>query len=820
MWGWTSIQQFGRDLHYATRMLRRSPDLTAAVVLSLALGIGANTAIFSLIDAVLLRMLPVSHPEQLVILDCLSRNGTRGSFSHADYEWISERNQVFSGVMASAGWRLEWNKDIVKRSVNASLVSGNFFSVLGVRPVLGRVFESDDERVSGGRTVAVIGYGLWRSEFGSSPSVLGQVMMLGGVPFEIVGVAPREFFGIGVGDSPDVWLPLTVQPRLNPGHSFLNTRNTGWLDLVARLKPGITLEQARVSLAVLYAAIQSEQHIDSNRDAMNRIGVSPGSGGISWLRARYSEPLHILMGMVALVLLIACANVSNLLLARATARQREFAIRIAMGAPRRRIVRQLLTESLLLAALSGAAGLAMAQALNQVLLAMANVQAIKVTLNWKILLFTAIVSLLTSVLFGITPSVRGSRTNPDGAVKFDSRTVGGHMTSWNFSHLLVTAQVALSVVLVVTASLFIRTLRNLENSGTGFDRDNVVQARIEPAAAGYKTEQMPALVSRMIERIQALPAVESASGSAHSFGAGMMRVCCVFVEGRTPQPDEEKVVRAQQVTAEYFRTMGIPIVLGHSFPPMDTIRPEVAVINETMALRYFGKSNPIGRHFGWSPQESGKIEIIGVAKDARYDKLREETPPMVYQLIWQRPANLNFIEVRLKPSNRAVATAVHDIRSAIKAVDGQVPVLEVTTMAVQVDRALGQERVLAQLSTAFGLLALVLASIGLYGLLSYGVVRKTQEIGVRLALGAQPAHVRWMVLRETLLLSGAGTVIGVVGAASARQLIATQLFGLSPTDPFTFALAAGLIVLVAVLAGSIPAMRASRIEPLAALRYE
>lgn len=819
MWGERSIQQLGRDLYYAMRMLRRNPVLTAAIVLSLALGIGANTAIFSLIDAVLLRMLPVSHPEQLVILDCLSRNGTKGAFSHADYEWISERNQVFSGVLASAGWRLEWNKGIVRRRVNASLVSGNFFSVLGVRPAFGRVLESEDDHRSGGRTVAVISYSLWRRDFGSSRSVLGQAMMLGGVPFEIVGVAPPEFFGIGVGDSPDVWLPLTTQPSLNPGHSFLNTRNTGWLDLVARLKPGVTLEQARLSLGVLYAAIQSEQHIDINRDAVNRIGVSPGSGGFSWLRARYSEPLHILMAIVAFVLLIACANVSNLLLARAATRQREFAIRIAMGASGQQIARQLLTESLLLAGLSGAAGLAIAQVLKRVLLSMAHAQTIQVAVNWKILLFTAAVSLLTSILFGIAASVRGFRTNPDGALKFDSRTVGDRVRGWNFSHLLVTAQVALSLMLVITAGLFIRTLRNLEDSSTGFDRDSVIQAHIEPAVAGYKTEQMSSLAARIIERIEALPTVESASGSAHSFGAGMMRVCCVFVEGRTSLPGEDKVVRAQQVTAEYFRTMGIPIVLGHTFPPADATRPEVAVINETMALRYFGNSNPVGRRFGWGPQESGKIEIIGVARDARYDTLREETPPMVYQSIWQRPANLNFLEVRLKPSSKPAAAA-DDIRAAVKAVDGQVPVLEATTMAVQVDRTLGEERLLAQLSSAFGLLALTLASIGLYGVLSYGVVRKTAEIGVRLALGAQPAQVRWMVLRETLLLSGAGIVIGVVCAVCARRLIAAQLFGLSPTDPFTFALAAALIVLIAVLAGYIPAMRASRIEPLAALRYE
>ena len=810
-----------QDLKYGLRMLRRSPVFTAVAVLSLALGIGANTAIFSLVDAVLLRMLPVRNPAQLVILDCLSRNGGRGSFSHADYEWIRDRNQVFSGVIASSGWRLDWNRASAKQRVNADLVSANFFSVLGVEPALGRVLESLDDQGSGGRPVAVISYGLWLREFQSSPSVLGKTITLGDIPFEVVGVAPLDFFGVTVGNNPDVWIPLTMQARLNPGHSFLNTRNTGWLDLMARLRPGVTRQQASASLAALHSAIQSEMHIDVNRDSLNRIGVSPGSSGISWLRARFSQPLHILMGVVALVLLIACANVSNLLLARAEARQREFAVRLAIGAPRLRILRQLLSESLLLAALAGVAGLAIARGLSDVLLSIADVQTIRVSLNWKILLFAASISLIASVIFGVVPSLRGSRVDPGNAIKLDVRSIGDRVRRWSFSNGLVIAQVALSLMLLITAGLLIRTLHNLENSNTGFDRGNVIQAHIDPSAAGYKTERMPDLAARIIERIQTVPAVESASASVHGFGAGLMRICCVFVEGRISLPDEDKVVRTQRVTPDYFRTMGTTMLIGRSFTPADTIdRPEVAVINETMALHYFGKANPVGRHFGWSPQEPGKIEIIGVVKDARYDNVREETPPMVYQSLWQRPANLNFIEVRLRRSDYTVASAIADIRSAIKAVDARVPVLETTTMAVQVHRALGQERLLVELSSAFGLLALTLASLGLYGLLSYKVTRRTPEIGIRMALGAQTGDVRWMVLRETLVLTGTGVVIGTLGALGAQRLIATQLFALSPTDPITFAITIGLMIVAAGTAGYIPAMRASGIDPMVALRYE
>jgi predicted permease len=816
MWRWAFLDRLKRDAIHTLRLMRRSPGFTTTAVLSLALGIGANTAIFSLIDAVLLRMLPVRDPAQLVILDCLSRNGTRGSFSHGDYEWIRDRASMFDGVAATASWRIDWKTAAAKRRLNADLVSPNFFAVLGVAPALGRVWEPTGDPGA----VAVISHRLWQREFQGSPSALGSTMILGDVQFEIIGIAPAEFFGIFVGDGPDVYVPLTAQPLLVPAHPILHSRNTGWLDLFARLRPGVKPARAREGLAVLYAAVRSEMHVDTSRDAMDRIGVSPGAGGISWLRTRFSEPLHILMGLVALVLLIACANVSNLLLARAAARRREFAVRLAIGASRGRIAGQLLTECILIAALAGALGLALAHYLSRLLVALADVRSLHASLNWKVLAFTAALSLLTSLVFGVAPSLRGARSDPAVTIKVGSRSVGDRAHGWGLSHWLVVTQVAVSLVLLISASLLIRTFRNLQQADAGFDRDRVIQVQVDPGAAGYKSDQMPDLAERLVERIQTLPAVESAGASALGFGWGVMRICCVSVEGRIPRADEEKVVRAQTVTPDYFRTMGIPLLRGRSFTLRDTAgRPEVAVINESMARKYFSTSDPVGAHFGWSPKESGNIEIVGVVKDAHYDNLREETPPMLYQSVWQRHTNINFLEVRLKGAG-AAAPGMGEIRAAMKAVDPRVPILDMSLLATQVDRTLGQDKLLAQLSAAFGLLALLLASLGLYGLLSYGVARRTAEIGMRMALGARMRDVRWMVMRETLMLAGGGVVAGMLAALGAHRLIAAQLFGLTATDAVTFGGAAGLMIAVACAAGYLPAHRASRVDPSTALRYE
>jgi predicted permease len=791
-WGWTSLERFAQDLRYALRMLRKSPNFTVAAVLSLALGIGANTAIFSLIDAVLLRMLPVQHPEQLVILDCLSRNSTRGSFSHADFEWIRDRNQVFSGVAASAEWRVDWKSQNRTSRIVSGLVSEEFFQVLGVEPAAGRLIAPKDD------SVAVISHAFWQREFALDPSVLGRTLELGNMPFRIIGVAPETFTGVAVGGNPEVWLPLSAQPQLNPGNNFLHRRDQGWLELMARLRPAVTQQQVRASLSVLLPAVQAELRIDPRNDSLNHIGVSPGAGGFSYLRERYTQALQVLMGVVALVLLIACLNVSNLLLARAVARQREFAVRLAIGASRPRLIRQLLTESLALALMAGGLGVAIAYFLTRLLLRMADTTALDVSMNPKILTFTAAVSILTAVLFGMAPAMRAASPRVRG---------------WNLSRVLVAAQIAVCLMLLITAGLFTRSLQNLHNSDTGFDRVNVVQIHIETP------EQTPHLVDRLIASLEAVPGVQSASASSIAFGHGQSRTCCVFVKGRIAPPDEDKVVRDQKVSPGYFRTMGTPLLAGRDFTATDVQgSPEVAIVNETMARQYFGRENPIGRRFGWIPHEAAKIEIVGVVKDARYDSLRETSPPMVYQSFAQRAGNPDFIQTRV--AGASVFGNMADLRSAIKAVDGRLPILETTTMGAEVDRSLSQERLVARLAGAFGLLALTLAALGLYGVVSYAVTRRTSEIGLRIALGGQLRHIKQLVLRETIVLSLTGIVAGILGAAAAQGLIATQLFGLTPTDPTVLAGSAAVLLAVGAVAGFIPARRASKIEPLVALRYE
>jgi predicted permease len=867
-----------QDVRYGLRMLVKSPGFTAVVVLSLALGIGANTAIFSLIDAVMLKMLPVRNPEQLTLLNWAAQaspgimpaNGiihslsgnmdqdktgrfTSTSFSYPTFEQIHAHNDVFSKVFAFA------DPDAVTINVNgqagladAELVSGDYFSGLGLAAVVGRTITEADDK-AGAAPVAMISYGYWERRFGREASVVGRAMTINDVPFTIIGVTPPEFFGLQLGRSLEVWLPLHTQPQVEPswteeGRSKFIRRDDWWVLIMGRLKPGVSGQQAQVPLEVAFQqstapqeeATQktgppqepSEHGSPAGAQALPHLELTPASKGLDYLRQEFSRPLFILLTVVGLVLLIACANVTNLLLARARARQKEIAVRLALGAGRRRLIRQLLTESVLLATLGGIIGLVLAYSATSLLVAFMSSGREPVVLSvhpdLRVLGFTAAVSVLTGVLFGLAPASRGTRLDLTPALKerAGGGSVGAHRSARSgLGKVLVIGQVAMSLLLLVGAGLFVRTLQNLETLNVGFDRYNILLFGIDPTQNGYKGERLASFYQELQRRLEALPGVRPASVSGHTLIGGGVSIGGFSVQGYAPKRTEIDrdglgEVYFNSVGPRFFETMGIPLVLGRTIGPEDTsVAPKVAVINETLAHRYFVDSNPIGRRFGGDAKTSGDIEIVGVVGDAKYADLRREVPPTVYFPYLQQQDRLGpmHFEVRTVGNPMDMVTSV---RRVVQSLDKNLPLMEVKTQTEQIDQTLFQERLFAKLSSFFGLLALVLACVGLYGIMSYAVARRTNEIGIRMALGAERHNILGMVMRETLIMVALGVAIGIPAALAATRVISSMLFDLKPTDPLTIAVSASAMIAVAAFAGYVPARRASRVDPMVALRYE
>jgi predicted permease len=822
------IETVLQDLRFAIRVLRRSPVYTSVIVLTLAIGIGANTAIFSLVDAVLIKMLPVRNPEQLVAIDTFNQRGERNNFSYPLFEQLRDRTNTFKGVFAAIDGtkRIEMSGPAAHNQplqVEVQLVSGEYFQVLGVNAITGRTLSIEDNKVPGGHPVAVINYDFWRNKLEGDQSIVGKVIRLKDQPFTIIGVAQPEFFGESVGRVPHIWVPLMMQPAFDRGESFLAFPNMGWLRVMARLEPGKSREQAQAELAVWLSQVQSDQsELGRNARRLRNVEVVAGSKGLSETRDKFSKQLWILSAAVGLLLLIACANVANLLLVRASVRSKEVAVRLAIGAGRWRLVRQFLTESLLLAFAGSVLGLIFASWGSRFLLLMASEGAgpipIDVSLNLRILGFTMLLTLITAVLFGLAPAL--SATRRDLNTTFKLNTVANPQLS--LSRLLVIVQVALSLLLLTGAGLFVQTLRNLRIRNLGFDAGKVLQVRIDAHSAGYKDEQLAELNSRILNSIKSVPGVVSASTSDSGFRTGSSRTCCVAIEGYTFSADEDRQIRTSSVAPDYFETMGLPILLGRKFQPQDLTAqskpgsfPKIAIINDAMARRYFGNANPVGKHFGWGdpPDVKYDIEIIGVADNAIYDNLRQEKSPLIYF-----PGNRGqLLVVRAAGSPDSVITS---IRNEIRTVDKSLVISGIKTIPQLIDQSLILEALLAKLSTFFSVLALLLAAIGLYGVMAYAVVRRTKEIGIRMALGAQPDGVRWMILRESLWLVIAGVLIGVPTALAATRFISTLLYGLTPTDPITVFIAIIVMVVSGILAGFLPARTASRVDPLVALRYE
>ena len=807
-------QTLSQDVRYGARLLKRSPGLTATIVFTLAVAIGANAAIFSLVEAVLLRMLPVREPHSLVIVRALSRQGARDSFSHTDYEWLRDHSRAFSAMSASAVWKMTLDAGDHKERVTAELVSGNYFALLGVEPAAGRMITVDDDHQ--GRLIAVLSHAFWQRSFAGRDEALGGILRLNGASLTIVGIAPPGFEGEFAGSLPDFWIPLGAQPVLSAGGgSTLHTRNVSWLEVMARLRPGVTAAQAQTGMQPLLESLRADLRVDSQNDYLGAITIEPGGGGLSSLRDYYAQPLRLLMVLVAIVLLIACANVANLLVAQSAARRREFAVRLAIGAGRARVVRQLLTESFLLVAMASVAGLALADGIVRLLLAVSAVQGLEVHLNLSVLAFTVATSSAAAVTFGLAPALQCNRIDPWPTLK-DGITGAGTGARFSPSRLLVVTQTALSLVLVIASGLFLRTLLNLKAIDPGFD-EQVVEANLDTSLVSGNGV---ALGTALLERLSTVPGVERASFSQFGFGRGASRICCISLEGYVPHANEDKGVRIQPVSAEYFRSLSIPVIAGRPFADTDRNRaPRVAIINETMARHYFRGADPLGKRFAWWHTAPKDIEIVGVVRDAKYDNLRQDSPRLVYLPALQQGAGPNFVQIRAKThGERQVATLVQDLRAAIRAVNPGIRIVSLEPLSAAVNRTLAPERLVSWLSIGFGIVALLLTSVGLYGILAYNVVRRTREFGVRMALGAGRLTIVRMVMTEAVLLVGIGLMLGLAAAVSVGNLAAKLLFGVQPRDTMTFASATLILVLVAIAAGYIPARRATRVEPATALR--
>jgi predicted permease len=822
------IEDLVQDLRYGLLTLRKSPGFTAVAVLSLALGIGANTAIFSVFDPIVIKSLPVKNPEELFILKTVDDRGEEsGDFGYSLFKQLRERTHVFSGVLTGGGGGRSVDMvgqepgDQTERA-RVDLVSWEYFEVLGVNAVLGRTLTTADNQTPGAHPVAVLSYRFWQRRFAGDVSVIGKVIKFKNHPFTIIGVMPPEFFGATLGGTPDIWVPMVMLKTVYPSQSGNGLDDWG-LNIMARLKPGVREEQAQAALDIFLAQIKSEGR---RMRSVSKIKLSPGRQGFAWFRAWISQPLRILMAVVGLVLLIACANVANLLLARAARRAPEVAIRLTIGAGRFRLIRQFLTESALLAAAGAVLGLLFAWWGHRIIFALISEYDSSITIdsigsisNARVLGFTIAASLLTTLLFGLAPALIATRQDLNTALKTPAPLLPRSRLS--LSRSLVIAQVALSLLLLTGAGLIVQTLRNLRTMDFGFAAEHVIQIPIFAKDAGYKNDQLAGLYSRILERLNSAPGVRSATTALTGFLYSRNRLCCIDVEGYMHRPDEDGRIYYDKVRPGYFQAIGLPLLRGRDFTQEDISSeselfpdgrgPEVAIINETLARQYFGAANPLGKRIGFSKSQY-TIKIIGVAKDSVYNTLRNKI-----RAIYVPSQTGNLLVVR---AEGPAAPPVTTIRREILAVDKNLVIGEMYTFSQLLDQDLFLERLLAKLSSFFSLLALLLACIGLYGVMSYDVARRTHEIGIRMALGAQRRDVISLVLRETMLLVAIGVIIGLSAALGATRLIASLLYGLSPNDPLTIALAGLLLLAVAALAGYLPARRASRVDPMVALRHD
>jgi len=858
VWGWTILEQLGRDLRYAFRTMAGNRAFTVLAVSSLALGIGANTAIFSFMDSILLRSLPVSDPESLVVLNWRAKARTRddfvmksmsgstyddgtgitaGIFPFPAFELLRRQDSIFSVVFAHCRyWQVRRLSLTIKGQTDLASgwnVSGDYFRGLGVRPAAGRLISPDDDR-PGAPPVAVVSYGFSQRRFGGAANAAGQPILIDNLPFAVVGVTPPEFFGVDPAAAPDVYLPLHTNELLGAGRQFgfgpgdYLERNYYWIQIMARLRPGVSRAQAQAAVEpVFHQWVAGTAANERERSNLPVLLVKEGAGGLDSLRRQYSQPLYVLMTLVGLILALACANIGNLLLARAAARKREIALRMSLGAGRVRIVGQLLTESVVLGLLGGCAGVLFAiWGIRFLTLLLANGRenfTLHANLNWHVLGAAAVLSFLTSILFGLAPALEATRVDVMPSLKAtqaDQPKAGRVSPRISLRHLLMVGQIAISLLMLVVAGLFVRNLSNLNSIELGFNRENVLLFRVDARKAGHKDPEIVAFYRDLRDRFSAVPGVREASLAQDSLiqaGDGLP----ISVSGSPPDPAN----RFLAVGPKFFETMQIPILAGRDFKESDRRgSPAVAVINQVFAKTNFGDRNPLGHHLILSKvgEERGvgrDMEIVGVSKDARYGGLKEAIPPVVYMPYDQGYPQIDQMCYAIRTSGDPIRY-VNSVREIVRQADARVPVSEVRTQAVDIDQTINQEIAFAKLCSCFAILALVIAGVGLYGTVSYNVAHRTGEIGIRIALGAERSRVVFMILREVFVLAAAGLAIGIVTALATSRFLASFLYGIKPNDGLTFMMASLVLVATALLAGYVPSRRASRIDPMAALRHE
>ena len=831
------------DIRYALRQGRKGPGFSAVAVFTLALGIGANTAIFSVVNALLLKTLPVRDPQQLVVVGDPTLTGTRSNgtprtdiFSYPLYKQLRQRNSAFSGLAAAGTDHVieveSTNGQVSDAKITGRLVSGNYFTVLGLEPAAGRLLSESDETAESANPVVVLGYSYWQRKFAMSPSVVGTDIRLNGFPFTIVGVAPTGFEGDVVGEQMDVFAPVSMQAEIIRGRHWLNSPNSSWLSVVGRLKAGVTPAQAEANLNVVFEqALQAEYGASLSADDRRaireehmKIQVSPGGTGLSALRGDYRIPLLLLMGIVGLVLLIACVNVANLLLARASMRSREFAVRMAIGASRRRILQQLLTESSLLALVGGAAGSVLAAWGVRLLIKLIGSDVtLQSSPDLRVLAFTFFVSLVAGILFGLFPALRTLRVSVSPALKETNRTTRNRSSSFAWGKGLIAGQVALSLLVLFAASLLVRSLQKLMTQDFGYERDHLLIARVDAAAGGYPAARMKVLAQQLMDKLTSIPGLRSATYSTNGLFGGTESSDALLVPGFRESNASDRAAKEDYVGPDYFGVVGIPILSGRGIAAQDTAAStRVAVVNEAMVKRFFQGQDPVGRQFRIDDADwlDKPLTIVGVSRNATdHGKgMREGVEARFYLAFQQMPDPIQIIlEAQVQGSASA---AVGNLRNQIKNVDPQLPIDFVQTLDSLVTSTAANQFALAKLSAAFGGLALLLACVGLYGVMSYTVAGRTREIGIRMALGARRGDVLQLVLGEGMLLVAVGLVIGIPLSLASSGLLHSFLFGLKGTDPFSMMAVSFLLAMVSAMAGIVPARRAAKVDPMVALRYE